>query len=753
MKKKLICHSHQQAACLHISSLLFSDQEKQKKQPDDIWNKVIEQISKNPPKNLKDIYKLAKNTSDEFEKTSNEEKPSNDKQKKDEGKDPKQPPKMPSLDAGTIIVITLAIAMLWYSMPNMNNEISITEFINEYVATRRVLSIEVFTPSNSKTSFAKAKINNQEGLININVGNLSSFDAQMDRAFAAFGYQLHERPSIRYSDSVSLSNFVYDLIPIFLIAGAFLWMSRRASASFKKGFPGMPGMPGQQKGHKHYEKSAATKVNFNDVAGCEEAKIEIMEFVNFLKNPDHYHKLGAKIPRGAILQGPPGTGKTLLAKATAGEANVPFLSISGSEFMEMFVGVGANRVRELFKDARGQAPCIIFIDELDAIGGKRSNSAMSGGHDERAVTLNQLLVEMDGFNSNTADVVVLAGTNREDTLDPALTRPGRFDRQIYVGAPDIKGRVSIFMVHLKPIKTELELLPLAKKMATLTPGFTGADIANVCNEAALIAARYNCSSVIQDHFEQAIERVVGGLEKKSRVLSPEEKKIVAYHEAGHALAGWFLEHANPLLKVSIIPRGKGALGYAMYLPKELHLHNGDQIMDMICMTLGGRCSEQIFFNKVTTGAGDDLRKVTSWVYGMIIQYGMNAKVGNISFDLQQNPYLKPYSEETAHMIDAEARKYVQMAYDRTITLLTKHKDDVEKVAEELLKKEVLDKDDMVRMLGDRPWGEKCSYEELVAGTGGDVEDISVPEGLKDFKKSLDEQSAEEEKQQKKDASM
>ena len=727
---------------------------KKQKSMVDIWNDLKDEITKNPPTDFKQFQKKLQETKVKMEKDLSEDagKDSHKTNKGDEKDTGKS--KIPSFDAGTVTAIALGVVILWYLMPDINDEISTIEFINEYVASRRVQSIEVFSPSNSRTSYARAKVNDRAGFININVGNTSSFDSQMERAFDTYGYQLHERPSIRYSDSVSLGNFVIESIPYILMIGFFFWMMRRAGARLGKGFPGMPGMPGQQKGYKQYEKNVATKVNFNDVAGCEEAKVEIMEFVNFLKSPDHYHKLGAKIPRGAILQGPPGTGKTLLAKATAGEANVPFLSISGSEFMEMFVGVGPNRVRELFKDARGQAPCIIFIDELDAIGGKRGNSAMSGGHDERANTLNQLLVEMDGFNSNTADVVVLAGTNREDTLDPALTRPGRFDRQIYVGAPDIKGRVSIFMVHLKPIKTDLELLPLAKKMATLTPGFTGADIANVCNEAALIAARHNHSSVGQEHFEQAIERVIGGLEKKSRVLSPEEKKIVAYHEAGHALSGWFLEHANPLLKVSIIPRGKGALGYAMYLPKELHLQNSDQILDMVCMTLGGRCSEEIFFKKVTTGAGDDLRKVTNWVYGMIIQYGMNAEVGNVSFDLNQNPYLKPYSEETAHMIDAEARKYVQVAYDRTLALLTKHKDNVELVAEELLKKEVIDKDDMVRMLGDRPWGEKCSYDEMVAGTGGDLEDLSVPEGLKDLKRSLDNESAQEDDQQnKKDASI
>merc|ERR1719433_2575855 len=349
-------------------------------------------------------------------------------------------------------------------------------------------------------------------------------------------------------------------------------------------------------------------VAFKDVAGCEEAKIEIMEFVNFLKNPSQYTDLGAKIPKGAILTGPPGTGKTLLAKATAGEANVPFISVSGSEFLEMFVGVGPARVRDMFAMARKNAPCILFVDEIDAVGRKRGGRNI-GGQSEAENTLNQLLVEMDGFNSQQSNVIVLAATNRMDILDSALLRPGRFDRQIYVSAPDIKGRSSIFKVHLGNLKTEVDKADLSKKMAALTPGFTGADIANVCNEAALIAARDLASSIVHKHFEAAIERVIAGLEKKTQVLQPEEKKTVAYHEAGHAVTGWFLEHADPLLKVSIIPRGKG-LGYAMYTPRELHLYSTEQLMDQMCVTLGGRAAEQIFFNKITTGAQDDLQKVT-----------------------------------------------------------------------------------------------------------------------------------------------
>lgn len=416
-----------------------------------------------------------------------------------------------------------------------------------------------------------------------------------------------------------------------------------------------------------------------DVAGCEEAKLEIMEFVNFLKNPTRYTELGAKIPKGALLTGPPGTGKTLLAKATAGEAKVPFITVSGSEFLEMFVGVGPSRVRDMFAMARKNAPCILFIDEIDAVGRKRGGRSF-GGHSEQENTLNQLLVEMDGFNTSS-NVVVLAATNRIDILDKALLRPGRFDRQIFVPPPDIKGRASIFKVHLGPLKTDLDKTEVARKLAALTPGFTGADIANVCNEAALIAARDLSQSISYKNFEAAIERVVAGLEKKTKVLQPEEKKTVAYHEAGHAVCGWFLEHADPLLKVSIIPRGMG-LGYAQYLPKEQYLYTKEQLFDRMCMTLGGRASEEIFFKRITSGAQDDLQKVTKNAYSQIVQLGMSEKVGNLSFDMPEKGEMvvdKPYSEETAQLIDNEVRELVARAYKRTIDMLTQHRENVEKV--------------------------------------------------------------------------
>ncbi|KAJ9575852.1 hypothetical protein L9F63_007310, partial [Diploptera punctata] len=440
---------------------------------------------------------------------------------------------------------------------------------------------------------------------------------------------------------------------------------------------------------------------------------------------------------------PPGTGKTLLAKATAGEANVPFITVSGSEFLEMFVGVGPSRVRDMFSMARKHAPCILFIDEIDAVGRKRGGRSF-GGHSEQENTLNQLLVEMDGFNTTT-NVVVLAATNRVDILDKALLRPGRFDRQIFVPAPDIKGRASIFKVHLLPLKTNLDKNDLARKMAALTPGFTGADIANVCNEAALIAARDLYDNINMKNFEQAIERVVAGMEKKTNVLQPEEKKTVAYHEAGHAVAGWFLQHADPLLKVSIIPRGKG-LGYAQYLPKEQYLYSKEQLFDRMCMTLGGRVSEEIFFGRITTGAQDDLKKVTQSAYAQIVHYGMNEKVGNVSFDLPQPGEMvleKPYSEQTAQVIDTEVRSLIQKAHSRHMRFLFK-RNLVEEVAERLLKKEILSRDDMIELLGPRPFPEKSTYEQFVEGTGSFEEDTTLPEGLKEWNQPRDQEGNKKE---------
>jgi len=450
------------------------------------------------------------------------------------------------------------------------------------------------------------------------------------------------------------------------------------------------------------DKNAKDKIKFKDVAGCDEAKVEVMEFVQFLKNPAHYKELGAKIPKGALLVGPPGTGKTLLAKATAGEAGVPFLTISGSDFMEMFVGVGPSRVRDLFAQARTKSPSIIFIDEIDAIGRARGKGGFAGGNDERENTLNQLLVEMDGFQT-TSGVVVLGGTNRPDILDKALLRPGRFDRQITIDRPDIKGRAQIFNVHLARVKLEGEVGDYAERLAALTPGFAGADIANLVNEAALIAARGNDTAVNLSHFEKAVDRVIGGLEKKNKVISPEERTTVAYHEAGHAVAGWFLEHTEPLLKVSIVPRGTAALGFAQYLPNENLLMTEQQMDDMMCMTLGGRAAEQVMLGRITTGAQNDLEKVTRMTYARVAVYGMNRKVGLLSFPPDEQKLDKPYSDETAQVIDEEVRKIVDEAYERTLALLEEKKPVVEKLTQALLEKEVLNVDDLTEILGERPF--------------------------------------------------
>src|ERR1700749_2919799 len=457
-----------------------------------------------------------------------------------------------------------------------------------------------------------------------------------------------------------------------------------------------------------FDKGTRVNITFNDVAGLDEAKVEVMEIVDFLKNPKKYTALGGKIPKGALLVGPPGTGKTLLAKAMAGEAQVPFFSLSGSDFVEMFVGVGASRVRDLFKQAREKAPCIIFIDEIDAIGRARGKNMMMS-NDERESTLNQLLVEMDGFGTDVG-IIVLAATNRPDVLDTALLRPGRFDRQITIDKPDVKGREAIFKVHLKPIKVS-EKVDI-HKLAEQTPGFAGADIANVCNEAALIAARKGKQSVEMDDFQDAVDRVIGGLEKKNKIISPDEKRIIAYHEAGHAICGWYLEHAYPLLKVTIVPRGTAALGYAQYTPKEQYLYNTDQLMDQICMTLGGRASEDIFFGKISTGASNDLQQITKIAYSMVTTYGMNEKVGNVSFydPTQENSFVKPYSEETSKLIDEEVRKLIENAYEHTKKLLTQKDAEVRKLAEALLEKEVLFQSDVELLIGKRPYEEKRALD-------------------------------------------
>ncbi|KAF4623184.1 hypothetical protein D9613_002097 [Agrocybe pediades] len=538
------------------------------------------------------------------------------------------------------------------------------------------------------------------------IGSVEAFERKLDDAQAELGIPTSERIPVSYQDEISSVGALLNFAPTLLLIGVLYWISRRGAGGSGGGIFNI----GKSRA-KMFNKDTDVKVKFKDVAGMDEAKVEIMEFVKFLKDPAKYEKLGAKIPRGAILSGPPGTGKTLLAKATAGEASVPFLSVSGSEFVEMFVGVGSSRVRDLFASAKKNAPCIIFIDEIDAIGKSRGKGGSFGGNDERESTLNQLLVEMDGFGTNE-HIVVLAGTNRPDVLDPALMRPGRFDRHIAIDRPDVSGRKGIYLVHLGPIRLaealKSDIDSFAQKLAVLTPGFSGADIANVCNEAALHAARRGSDYVDDVDFDTAIERVIVGLERKSRVLSPEEKKTVAYHEAGHAICGWFLEHADPLLKVSIIPRGTGALGYAQYLPPDRYLLSTPQMMDRICMTLGGRVSEEIFFGaeNITTGAQDDLQKITRMAFEACANYGMNDAIGPVSYGgdrATKEHWTKPFSEKTAEMLDFEVRKMITTAYERTRTLLRDHRDDVEKVAQLLLEKEVITREDMIRMLGKRPF--------------------------------------------------
>ncbi|KIK30374.1 hypothetical protein PISMIDRAFT_394903 [Pisolithus microcarpus 441] len=544
------------------------------------------------------------------------------------------------------------------------------------------------------------------------IGSVEAFEHKLEEAQNELGIPPSERIPVAYHDEISTVHTLLNFAPTLLFAGLLFYMSRRAGSSASGG-PGGIFSIGKSRA-RLFNQDTDVKVKFKDVAGMDEAKEEIMEFVKFLKEPGKYEKLGAKIPRGAILSGPPGTGKTLLAKATAGEASVPFLSVSGSEFVEMFVGVGSSRVRDLFASAKKNAPCIIFIDEIDAIGKSRGKSASFGGNDERESTLNQLLVEMDGFGTDE-HIVVLAGTNRPDVLDPALMRPGRFDRHITIDRPDVSGRKGIFMVHLKPLRLAPEIsdMPiLAQKLAVLTPGFSGADIANVCNEAALHAARRGHEYVTEVDFESAIERVIAGLERKSRVLSPEEKKIVAYHEAGHAVCGWFLQYADPLLKVSIIPRGVGALGYAQYLPPDRYLLSTPQMMDRICMTLGGRVSEEIFFGaeNITTGAQDDLQKITRMAFEACANYGMNNIIGPVSYggrEGQKESWTKPFSEKTGEMLDAEVRKMIMTAHQRTTELLTRHREDVERIAKRLLEKEVLTREDMINLLGKRPFANQA----------------------------------------------
>ena len=581
------------------------------------------------------------------------------------------------------------------------------------------------------------------------IGSVEAFERKLEVFQRELGIDTQDFIPVQYVSETNWGSEFMRFSPTLLIIGFWLLLMRGMGSGGGMGIGGGGGMNNifkvGQSNAKKFAKDGKVDVTFKDVAGVDEAKREVMEFVQFLQDPTRFTKLGAKIPKGALLVGPPGTGKTLLAKATAGEANVPFFSISGSDFIEMFVGVGPSRVRDLFKQARENSPCIVFIDEIDAVARARGKGGFTGSNDERENTLNQLLVEMDGFTSSEG-VVVLAGTNRADILDKAILRPGRFDRQIQVDKPDIKGRKDIFEVHLqnmtldnsavhlarfiedgmtyreaKEKAVDEEELPepevrafFAQRLAALTPGFAGAEIANIVNEAAIIAARDAKDAIEMRDFEKASERVIGGIEKPNSIMTDKEKKTVAYHEAGHAIAGWFLEHADPLLKVTIVPRGSGALGFAQYLPKEVALHTKEQIMDMMCMALGGRAAEDLMFGKVTTGASDDLNRVTQMAYGMVRVYGMNDKIGNVSFPpSEEMQFDKPYSDATAQLFDEEAKLIIQEAYQRTRGLLEEKKEALIAVAELLLDKETINQDDVIAAIGDRPFEMQENQKEFL----------------------------------------
>jgi len=548
----------------------------------------------------------------------------------------------------------------------------------------------------------------------LEVSSIESFEKRYDDLISSLGRENSNEIEYLTESRTDIYSFLQTWGFTILILIGFWFLLRRMSTG---GGPGGQIFNIGKSKASLFDKESKIKLSFKDVAGLEEAKEEVKEIVEFLKNPKKFTKLGGKIPKGALLVGSPGTGKTLLAKAVAGEANVPFYSLSGSDFVEMFVGVGAARVRDLFKKAKEKAPCIVFIDEIDAIGRSRGRGQMPGSNDERENTLNSLLVEMDGFSTDSG-VIILAATNRPDVLDSALLRPGRFDRQISIDKPDLKGREEIFKVHVRSLKLSDDVN--IKNLAAQTPGFAGAEIANVCNESALIAARKNKNSIEMVDFQDAIDRVIGGLEKKNKIISPEEKKIVAFHEAGHAVAGWYLEHADPLVKVSIVPRGIAALGYAQYLPKEQYLYQTDQLLDEMCMALGGRAAEEIIFGKISTGALSDLERITKMAYSIVSVYGMNKNIGNVSFyDSKQSDYnfTKPYSDSTAEKIDSEVKRIVDNAYNRTKKLLIEKRKQLEKIANKLLEKEILFQTDLEELIGKRPFESKET--ELVETTKKD----------------------------------
>ena len=627
-------------------------------------------------------------------------------------------PKKPKFNTywvyGLVIVGLLAVSLLGDSSSQTLKKTNISEF-ERFLNDGDVMEVVVYNKNLAKVSLTEkaleksihtgTKTKNLFGQENIKgphyqfeVGNLELFQRKLEKAES-------NGITFRY-DFTTIENRWIDIflsfLPILLIVGVWIFLMRRMSGGGGAGGGSQIFNIGKSKA-KLFDEKTDIKTTFKDVAGLEGAKEEIQEIVDFLKNPDKYTVLGGKIPKGALLVGQPGTGKTLLAKAVAGEAKVPFFSLSGSDFVEMFVGVGASRVRDLFKQAKEKSPAIIFIDEIDAIGRARGKSNMTGSNDERENTLNQLLTEMDGFGTNT-NVIVLAATNRADVLDKALMRAGRFDRQIYVDLPDVRERKQIFAVHIAPLKTTktLDVDFLSKQ----TPGFSGADIANVCNEAALIAARKNKKSVGKQDFLDAVDRIVGGLEKKNKIITPGEKRTIAFHEAGHAMVSWLLEHAAPLVKVTIVPRGQ-SLGAAWYLPEERMIVRTEQMLDEMCATLGGRAAERVVFDKISTGALSDLEKVTRQAKAMVTVYGLNDTIGNITYydssgESDYN-FSKPYSEDTAQKIDREISILIEGQYDRAIKLMEDNKEKLTTLAERLLEKEVLFKDDLLTILGKRPF--------------------------------------------------
>lgn len=623
-----------------------------------------------------------------------------------------------------IIIAAFIIGIQFFSMPSNPERISWQKFKTDLLAKGEVKDIYIVrNGGKAEITLKPEKVETHSDLVAkgfnqksagpqyyVPFGTLEQFEKNLQDAQKEYPEEA-SNVFVDYKDDFNWWGEVITLfLPIAIFVGIWIFFMRRMSKGAGGGGGGGIFNVGKSKA-KLFDKESNIKITFKDVAGLAEAKQEVEEIVSFLKSPDKYTKLGGKIPKGALLVGPPGTGKTLMAKAMAGEANVPFFSMSGSDFVEMFVGVGASRVRDLFKQAKEKAPCIIFIDEIDAIGRARGKNPNMGANDERENTLNQLLTEMDGFETNSG-VIILAATNRADILDSALLRAGRFDRQIYVDLPELKDREEIFKVHLKPLKLaeDIDYAFLAKQ----TPGFSGADIANVANEAALIAARKNKSAVEKQDFLDSIDRIVGGLENRSKVIKPSEKKAIAYHEAGHATVSWLLQHAHPLLKVTIVPRGK-ALGAAWYLPQERQITTKDQLLDQMCSVLGGRAAEEIVFGEISTGAQNDLERATKQAYAMVSIYGMSDKVGMLSYydstGQSDFSFTKPYSEKTAELIDAEVKDMVTAAYERAKQLLNDHREQHRQVAELLIEREVIFSDDLENILGKRPWTEEEEIQQ------------------------------------------